>query len=198
MHGYTAGKIAKVRKRGSCKSPIKNISTSENKIKFDARKTVDIRASLSYVYGMQTPSCNAMIKALRANDARYDGKFYVGVKTTRIYWLPSCKAKQPMLVNVVFFATKKDAIAAGFRGCKRCRSEFYPNVEPPWWSGVLSYMRAAPQSKIAERDIAAITGVDISTVRRYFKSCLMTTPMAFHRKMRLAYARSRSSKARII
>jgi len=139
---------------------------------------------------MQNPSYNAMVKAMRTNDARHDGKFYVGVKTMRIYCLPSCKAKQPRLENVVFFFNKKEAMAAGFRGCQRCRSEFYPNVEPEWWSGVLSYMQTAIQSKSTERDIAVVAGVDISTIRRYFKAFLKTTPMAFHRKMRLAYARS--------
>jgi len=34
-----------------------------------------------------------------------------------------------------------------------------------------------------------ISGVEISTIRRYFKSHLNQTPLAFHRRIRLNYAR---------
>ena len=81
---------------------------------------------------MKRLSYDEMVRAMLTDDVRYDGKFYVCVKSTRIYCLPSCKAKQPMLKNVVFFPTRETATAAGFRGCKRCRAEFFPDVAPRW------------------------------------------------------------------
>ncbi len=142
-----------------------------------------------YVIGMKTPTYDEMVHAMRTDDTRYDGKFFVCVKTTRIYCLPSCKAKLPLLKNVVFLPSREDAIDAGFRGCKRCRSEFFPDTSPPWLERVLLLMKKEVQSRITESDIAATAGVDISTVRRYFRRYLSTTPVAYHRKMRLAFAR---------
>jgi methylphosphotriester-DNA--protein-cysteine methyltransferase len=131
-----------------------------------------------------------MVTAMVTDDARSDGKFYVCVRTTGIYCLPSCKAKQPNLKNVVFLETREQAIAAGFRGCKRCRAEFFPDLSPPWLEPVLASMRREMHRRILEPMLAEEAGVDISTIRRYFKLYLRTTPMAFHRKMRLAYAKS--------
>ena len=44
------------------------------------------------------PSKQEMERAFFARDASYDGVFYVGVRTTRIYCVPSCAAAS-MLSN---------------------------------------------------------------------------------------------------
>jgi len=54
-------------------------------------------------------------------DTKYDGQFYVAVKTTGIFCLPSCRARKPLEKNVIFYDTKKEAIANGFRACKVCQ-----------------------------------------------------------------------------
>lgn len=131
-----------------------------------------------------------MITAMQNDDANYDGRFFVCVKTTKIYCLPSCKAKLPLLKNVVFLQTCEEAIAKGFRGCKRCRSEFFPNTQPSWLESVLRILKQANTHKLDEQALADAGGVDISTVRRYFKSYMTTTPMAMHRKIRLEHAHS--------
>jgi AraC family transcriptional regulator of adaptative response/methylated-DNA-[protein]-cysteine methyltransferase len=131
-----------------------------------------------------------MVAAMLTDDANYDGKFYVCVKSTGIYCIPSCKAKTPMLKNVLFLRTKKEAVAKGFRGCKRCRSEFFPEVHPVWWKEALDVMKNDMARKITENELANIAEVDISRIRRYFKTYMETTPIAFHRKLRLEYART--------
>ena len=139
---------------------------------------------------MRPLTYDEMVKAMLTDDARYNGKFYVCVRSTRIYCLPSCTAKQPKLENVVFHRSREEAIHAGFRGCKRCHAEFYPNLAPKWLDDVLDFMRARVTTRIRERDLAGKIGVDISTVRRYFRTYMDTTPMAFHRQMRLDHASS--------
>ena len=131
-----------------------------------------------------------MIRARLARDASYDGKFFVCVKTTKIYCLPSCKAKSPFQKNVLFLATREEAIAAGFRGCKRCKSEFYPNTQPPWLDSVIKLIKESHTRKLDEQSLAEMAGVDISTIRRYFKSYKNITPIALHRKVRLQHAHS--------
>jgi AraC family transcriptional regulator of adaptative response/methylated-DNA-[protein]-cysteine methyltransferase len=135
------------------------------------------------------PSYKEMVEAMTQSDATYDGKFYVGVHSTGIYCLPSCKAKKPKLKNVVFYPTREEAIAAGLRGCKRCRSEKFPDVLPDWLHSVLRFMRENRIERLNESKLIKMAGVDISTIRRYFKTHLGMTPLAFHRKLRLNHAR---------
>ena len=130
-----------------------------------------------------------MVAAMQANDASYDGKFYVGVLSTKIYCLPSCRARLPLLKNVRFFPTREEAIGAGLRGCKRCKAAQFPDVLPGWLGVVLRYMREHRNERLDQRRLMSMTQVDISTVRRYFKTQLQITPLAFHRRLRLGYAR---------
>ena len=45
-------------------------------------------------------------RARLARDPRYDGQFFTGVRTTRIYCRPVCPAK-PLSANVCYFVTPK-------------------------------------------------------------------------------------------
>jgi AraC family transcriptional regulator of adaptative response/methylated-DNA-[protein]-cysteine methyltransferase len=138
---------------------------------------------------MKQLSRQTMIEAMRRNDAAYDGRFFVGVHSTGIYCLPSCKAKLPLLKNVVFYPTREEAIAAGLRGCQRCRSEHYPDVLPGWLKKVLWLMYNSRTERLTEERLRTIAGVDITTIRRHFHEQLGLSPLAFHRKLRLDYAR---------
>lgn len=64
-----------------------------------------------------------MYEAVIANDGNYDGLFFYAVKSTGIFCRPSCPSKKPLRENVCFFKNADDAKAAGFRPCKRCRSD---------------------------------------------------------------------------
>lgn len=56
-------------------------------------------------------------------DSTYDGKFFYGVKTTGVFCRPSCKSKEPLRENVVFFNNANEAVKNGMRPCKRCRPD---------------------------------------------------------------------------
>lgn len=64
-----------------------------------------------------------MWEAVQHSDASYDGLFFYAVKTTRIFCRPSCKSKPPKRENLCYFSSGEEARAAGFRPCKRCRSD---------------------------------------------------------------------------
>lgn len=57
------------------------------------------------------------------NDETADGVFYYAVKSTGVFCRPTCKSRRPVRENTLFFDTAEEAIAAGFRPCKRCRPE---------------------------------------------------------------------------
>ncbi len=69
-------------------------------------------------------------RALTARDARFDGLFFVGVTTTRIYCRPICTARTPGRERCRFFADAALAEKAGFRPCLRCRPELAPGHAP--------------------------------------------------------------------
>ena len=64
-----------------------------------------------------------MWEAVLHSDASYDGLFFYAVKTTGIFCRPSCKSKPPKRENTLYFASSDQARGAGFRPCKRCRSD---------------------------------------------------------------------------
>ena len=71
------------------------------------------------------------LRAIRAKDARFDGRFVTGVTSTGIYCRPSCPARTPRARNVRFFPTAAAAQLAGFRACKRCLPGAAPG-SPEW------------------------------------------------------------------
>jgi len=50
-----------------------------------------------------------------------EGQFLYGVKSTKIFCRPTCKARLPRRANVDFYDTPEQAQAAGYRACKRCQ-----------------------------------------------------------------------------
>ena len=69
-------------------------------------------------------------RALAARDARFDGLFFVGVTTTRIYCRPICPARTAGRDRCRFFADAALAEREGFRPCLRCRPELAPGHAP--------------------------------------------------------------------
>jgi AraC family transcriptional regulator, regulatory protein of adaptative response / DNA-3-methyladenine glycosylase II len=65
-------------------------------------------------------------QALLTHDARFDGAFFIAVKSTKIYCRNVCPAKTPLFKNVTFFSTAAAAEHAGYRPCLRCRPELAP------------------------------------------------------------------------
>src|SRR3990172_249111 len=65
-------------------------------------------------------------RALRARDARFDGRFFVAVSSTRIYCRPVCTVKPPRRENCRFYPSAAAAESAGYRPCLRCRPELAP------------------------------------------------------------------------
>ncbi|MDE9551411.1 DNA-3-methyladenine glycosylase 2 [Xenorhabdus bovienii] len=66
-------------------------------------------------------------QARMSRDARFDGKFFICVKTTKIFCRTICPAKLPLEKNVIYVTDREQAIGLGFRPCLRCKPEFAPN-----------------------------------------------------------------------
>ncbi len=132
-------------------------------------------------------------RALLARDRRFDGRFFVGVRTTSIYCRPICPARHPLLKNVRFFPTAAAAEESGFRPCRRCRPESAPGT-PAWIGSASTVARAlrllrhgdAAQNLDA---LAARLGVGARRLRQLFVKHLGASPQAVLRVQRLDFAR---------
>jgi AraC family transcriptional regulator of adaptative response / DNA-3-methyladenine glycosylase II len=69
---------------------------------------------------------DARYTALRSRDRRFDGTFFVGVSSTKIYCRPVCRARRPQARNCTFFRTAAEAEGSGYRPCLKCRPELAP------------------------------------------------------------------------
>src|ERR1700752_3209144 len=72
-------------------------------------------------------------RARLTRDRAFDGVFFTGGRTTRIYCRPVCPVRPARSENVVFFGSAAAAERAGFRPCLRCRPATAPGS--PAWSG---------------------------------------------------------------
>jgi len=132
--------------------------------------------------------------ALQSRDARFDGRFFTGVRTTGIYCRPVCPARTPKQINVTFYPSAAAAEAAGFRPCMRCRPETSPGT--PAWSGtaasVTRALRLIDGGFMDERsvdDLAEALGMTSRHLRRLFDEHLGASPVAVAQARRVHFAR---------
>jgi AraC family transcriptional regulator, regulatory protein of adaptative response / DNA-3-methyladenine glycosylase II len=71
---------------------------------------------------------DAAYLAIKARDARFDGRLFVGVTSTGVYCRPVCRVRLPRRENCRFFDTRAQAEAAAFRPCMKCRPEIAPGL----------------------------------------------------------------------
>lgn len=133
-------------------------------------------------------------EALRSRDGRFDGRFWVGVRTTGIYCRPVCPSRTPLARNVDFFAHPAAAEDAGLRPCRRCRPEAAPGSNG--WKGgagiVDRALRLIDEGALDDGEVGSLAGrlhVGDRHLRRLFAEHLGTTPDAVARSRRAHLAR---------
>lgn len=135
--------------------------------------------------------------AVVARDASQDGAFVFSVRTTGVYCRPSCSARAARPENVRFHASGADAVAAGFRPCKRCTPDL-PSLAKRHAALVTEACRrieAAPEPPKLEQ-LAAGAGVSAFHFHRVFRSVTGLTPRAYaiaHRGRRVRSELERST-----
>jgi AraC family transcriptional regulator of adaptative response / DNA-3-methyladenine glycosylase II len=131
-------------------------------------------------------------KAFLSRDSRFDGKFYVGVKTTKIYCRPICPAR-PKRQNVEFFLEALSAEKAGYRPCLRCHP---PSSTPSSaYSGksavvsrVLRVLTNQGMGDKGEDYFAEQFGLSARHLRRLFREEIGLTPQKIWDNNRLNFA----------
>lgn len=124
--------------------------------------------------------------ALVRRDATYEGRFFVGVKTTGIFCRPSCPARKPKRENCEFYKTAKEALLASYRPCLRCKPLLYPGASDVI-SRLVAAVEATPEKRFKEADFREL-GLDASTARRQFKKRFGMTFVEYARSRRMGLA----------
>ncbi|MEO7106310.1 MAG: Ada metal-binding domain-containing protein [Rhodoferax sp.] len=154
---------------------------------------------------------DACYLALKARDARFDGRFFTAVSSTRVYCRPVCKVRTPKRENCSFFALAAQAESAGYRPCLRCRPELAPGATPlngaplgslqNWSTQDASAILAQQAARLLDEpalwsdgtpsmaDLATRLGVSERHVRRIFETHWGVSPLQYLQTRRLLMAK---------
>lgn len=123
---------------------------------------------------------DARWQAIIARDKNADGKFFYAISTTGIYCYPSCPSRLALRANTHFFGTSIEAEQAGFRPCKRCKS----NQDTPSSRDAFIIAQACRLIENAEEipsleTLAQSQNLSSYHFHRLFKSITGITPRAY-------------------
>jgi AraC family transcriptional regulator, regulatory protein of adaptative response / DNA-3-methyladenine glycosylase II len=142
---------------------------------------------------IQMPSAEICDRARASKDARFDGLFFIAVRSTGIYCRPVCPAPTAKRVNVVYYPTAAAAAAAGYRPCLRCRPELSPEIRVHGNENAMHRALAMiADGALDDGSIDALASqVSLSSrqLRRLFLANTGATPLAVHATRRLLLAK---------
>ena len=137
---------------------------------------------------------DACYRALAAHDPRFDGHFFVGVRSTRVYCRPVCTVRMPRRENCRFYPSAPAAERDGFRPCLRCRPELAPGLAAIDASArvVQSAVTLIDDGFLEDRSLEALAGrigVTSRHLRRVFEAELGVSPVEYAQTQRLLLAK---------
>jgi AraC family transcriptional regulator, regulatory protein of adaptative response / DNA-3-methyladenine glycosylase II len=133
-------------------------------------------------------------QAMLTHDVRFDGHFFVAVKSTRIYCRPICRSKRPALEQCEFYRLAAAAEVAGYRPCLRCRPELAPGQAPAdsadrLTSAAIQQIEAGSLQGQSVTDLASRLGVSDRHLRRVLLENLGVTPIQLAQTHKLLLAK---------
>lgn len=145
---------------------------------------------------------DACYRAVSTRDPRFDGRLFIGVKTTGIYCRPICPARTPKRENVNFYPSAAAAQEAGFRPCLRCRPETSPDLGA--WRGSSNTVSRAlaliEGGALDDGDVDALAervGVGERQLRRLFRLHLGASPVSVAQTRRVLLAKQLVHETRL-
>src|SRR5690606_10999996 len=133
--------------------------------------------------GNNAAGCSDFRRARLSRDARLDGLFFIGVKTTGMFCRPICPAVPPREANVEYLYHASQAFQAGYRPCLRCRPDSAPGSCA--WRGTdttftraLNLIDAGALQSMSLPALAARLGISDRYLRRLFQQRLGLSPKA--------------------
>ncbi len=138
-------------------------------------------------------------RAVLCRDARWDGAFVYGVRSTGIYCRPSCASRRPRRAQVQFFAQPERAEHAGFRPCRRCHPrEVAPAVprQAQLIEQTCRRIEAQLDGPVRLGALAAAAGVSAHKLHRAFRRAMGITPRQYAEVLRTGLLKKRLKEGR--
>jgi len=129
-----------------------------------------------------------LYRAFRRRDARLDGRVWVGVRTTRVYCLPSCGARKPLRRNVHFYPSRDAAERDGLRPCRMCRPELEGGRRGAERLALSRWLATLAEADRPIREVARENGISDSRLYRLFRRHLGHGPGPARARERLRRA----------
>lgn len=123
-------------------------------------------------------------EALLNRDSSYVGIFYVGVKTTSVFCIATCRARKPKKENVIFYSEVKDALDNGFRPCKICHPTEHAVPMPGDIQEAIRMVEDHPKEKVSDQELRD-AGISPEKLRRWFKANYGITFQNYQRMYRI-------------
>lgn len=132
-------------------------------------------------------------RAVLSRDARFDGRFVYGVRSTGIYCRPSCSSRKPRRGRVVFFPSPEAAERAGFRPCRRCQPGDFPGPDPQveLVKRVFRVMEEQGEEPLTLARLSVAVGASPHHLQRIFKRLVGVTPRQYQAGRRLDELKAR-------
>ncbi len=147
--------------------------------------------------GLSREACR---RAIERRDLSFEGAFVTAVWSTGIYCRLSCPARRPDLNRVSFFASPREAEAAGYRACLRC----HPKDAPPAESRAKKILAACrhieenPGEMPRLAQLASRVGLSPFHLQREFRRALGVTPRQYADALRVEGLKDRLRRGEAI
>ena len=143
------------------------------------------RSSITETSGISSQAATQFWQAALKRDPRADGKFFLAVRSTRIYCRPTCPARRPLRENAVFFRTTQEAEKQGYRPCRRCRPQEQLEAISLVKQAAKLLGGASEEDSIRLGPIAAQLHASTAKLRRVFHRVTGLSPREFAHAARL-------------
>ena len=106
--------------------------------------------------------------AVKEKNSQYIGTFFLAVKTTGIFCIPTCRARTPKFENIEFYTQSKDALHNGFRPCKICKPTNNAYEPPDDIKKAIELVNQNVFEKVSDYQLK-LNGLQPEKIRRWFK-----------------------------
>lgn len=141
--------------------------------------------------GLKPTNDDEFWAAVQSRDYNFYSSFVYGVSTTKIFCRPTCPSRRPTRDMVTFFGTPSDAVAAGYRACRRCRPDLSDQA-PVIVRAVqkaCTFIEENYGEKISVSRLAEIAGLSPFHFHRNFHKITGVTPKEYVESVRIKHAK---------
>ena len=123
--------------------------------------------ALSYIACMTLPPRETLQQAVAKHDAEFNGVFFAARGNSGEFCNPGCRARKAETRQARFFETTRDALAAGYRPCKKCKPLKTGMTDPDWIEVLMAKVESDPAKRWHDYELEAME-LDPAAVRRWF------------------------------